>query len=116
MPMIQDNISTGSMDGATSHLISCPQFTSVLQFLTPRVGLVLTFAIIAIILAVEYARSPWRNVPPGPKGLPLLGNVLELKDKAWLFEKDFKRKHRESVFVSASHCESRDLSVTFQRI
>lgn len=34
---------------------------------------------------VRYYRSPWRNVPPGPKGWPVLGNALELGgSKLWL--------------------------------
>ena len=88
---------------ATSHLIRYLPFTSVQPLLTPRVALIL---FIVIILAVQYIRSPWRKVPPGPKGLPVLGNVLELRDKAWLFKKDCKRKFRGFIFVSANHYES----------
>ncbi|KAI0256925.1 cytochrome P450 [Lactifluus subvellereus] len=83
---------------ATSHLIRCLPFTSVPQLLTPRGGLILS---IVIILAVQYIRSPWRKVPPGPKGLPVLGNVLELKDKAWLFKKDCKRKFQDIMYLNA---------------
>ena len=106
--MTQSNIPAGSIaiqGCATSHLklIRCFQFTFVRQLLTLRVGLILS---IVIILAVQYIRSPWRKVPPGPKGLPVLGNVLELKDKAWLFKKDCKRKFRGFIFVSANHYES----------
>jgi hypothetical protein len=62
-------------------------FATLAELLSPHVGLILS---ILIILAVRYARSPWRKVPPGPKGLPALGNVLQLIDKRWLHNKDCK--------------------------
>lgn len=38
---------------------------------------------------VQYRRSPWRKVPPGPKGWPIIGNALELgESRLWL---KFKR-------------------------
>jgi hypothetical protein len=116
LTMIQDDIPAGSiiLQGcSTSHLVRYLQFTSVLQLLTPRVGLTLSFA---IILAVHFSRSPWRKGFPGPKGLPILGNILELKNKGWLFEKDCERMIREFIFVSAGHCEPRALSKTSQSI
>ena len=48
-------------------------------------------ATLVVILVARYLRSPWRRVPPGPKGLPILGNALQLKDKSWMFGKEYKR-------------------------
>ncbi|KAH9040500.1 cytochrome P450 [Lactarius pseudohatsudake] len=56
---------------------------------------------IALILVVRYSRSPWRRVPPGPRGLPLIGNVLELRDKVWLFQSDCKQKYEDVMYLSA---------------
>ena len=53
-------------------------FATISQLKTPHIGLILS---LVIVLATRYARSPWRKVPPSPKGLPILGNALQLSDK-----------------------------------
>src|SRR5258707_7765515 len=82
--------------GCTALHLQCPSFTPS-RLLTPYVGVIFG---VAIIIVVQYARSPWRKVPPGPKGLPILGNAFQLKDKRWMFNKDCKQKYRMSSSIS----------------
>jgi hypothetical protein len=70
---------------------------SLPQLQNPRIALITT---LIVILTVRYVRSPWRKVPPGPKGLPILGNALQLQDKSWMFGRECKRKFGSSVFFS----------------
>src|SRR5712672_1046521 len=67
---------------------------SVSHILTPKLSIIIS---LLVTLAVRYVRSPWRSVPPGPKGLPLLGNALQLHDKSCMFRKDCKRDFRAPI-------------------
>ncbi|KAI0056010.1 hypothetical protein BV25DRAFT_1894667 [Artomyces pyxidatus] len=40
--------------------------------------------ILGFFYLFRYLRSPWRKVPRGPRGLPLLGNIRELANTKWL--------------------------------
>jgi len=81
--------STTPLDCATPDFICRLEFTSLSRLFTP-LGLITT---LVIVLAAQYARSPWRRVPPGPKGLPILGNALQLSDKRWMFQKECKQNY-----------------------
>ncbi|KAH9033943.1 cytochrome P450, partial [Lactarius hengduanensis] len=39
--------------------------------------------------------------PPGPRGLPLIGNALVLRDKVWLFQRDCTQKYGDVMYLNA---------------
>ncbi len=71
-------------------------FSYLPHLLTTYLGLTAT---LVIILVAQYVRSPWRKVPPGPNGLPILGNAFQLQNKIWMFESECKREFGPSSFV-----------------
>ena len=50
---------------------------------------------LAAIFVVYYLRSPWRKLPPRPRGLPIIGNALQAMDTSWLVSKDCKERFGE---------------------
>jgi|SRR5579863_10245582 len=100
LPQVASDPIASTLSCSDPHL-HCLSFAVLSQLLTARVGFVLS---LVVILAVRYASSPWRKIPPGPKGLPILGNALQFKDKRWMFEKDCKQKFgmHNSIFADST--------------
>ena len=73
-------------------LLSAAAFKAISENKTLTIGIILG---LAIIFTIGYAKSPWRKLPPRPRGLPILGNALQLRDKSWLLSKDCKERFGE---------------------
>ncbi|KAF5343597.1 hypothetical protein D9757_013684 [Collybiopsis confluens] len=82
---------------------SAVRFTqSIWDLLQRNVTLVTVATVICSLVSLgRYVNSPWRRLPPGPRGLPFLGNALDLSQHQWLKFTEWRKDYGEIVYVSA---------------
>jgi hypothetical protein len=52
-------------------------------------------------LVARLAQKTFRNLPPGPKGLPIVGDVLHITDQDWLASPQRKDEYGD---IPPSNC------------
>jgi hypothetical protein len=48
---------------------------------------------LVVLVLVRYFTSPYRKLPPGPPGYPIIGNVLDMRDEQWLKFTGWRKKY-----------------------
>ncbi|KAI9457950.1 cytochrome P450 [Lactarius psammicola] len=58
-------------------------------------------SLILWFIAARLARRAFRNLPPGPKGLPIVGDIRHIANQAWLASPQRKDEYGDMMYVSA---------------
>ena len=67
-------------------------------------------------LIARLTQNSIRNLPPGPKGLPLIGDVLHVADNEWLASPQRRDDYGDDSVPSMPHKKTRSRTTHWQVI
>ncbi|VDB83459.1 unnamed protein product [Peniophora sp. CBMAI 1063] len=88
--------------GISDVLISIPLARRVIQSVGEHpvlaIGAIVGFV---VFRGVRYLQSPWRKLPPGPRGLPIIGNALQVAGAQWLQYSSWRKEYGDIIYLEA---------------